>query len=433
MTIDLTPLVEFVGLPAFSIIWRTFLFLIGAFLLFIIAKLIWRGHLDRVDKKYLADQKYILLAIDVPKDNEQGPEVVEKMFAHFAGIKKPRTWADKYIHGKQTLTISPEIISIAGHVQFLIRTPVQFRELVEAAVYAAYPDAGITEVEDYTENVPDEFPDEEYDLWGADLVLYNKNPYSIRTYVNFEQGVSKELNDPLVDLLEILGRLGKGEQVWLQFNIKPIGTELKKQADTLIKKLKGEKERPSRFTEFMKIAFPQATPAEVKKEEMALLLKISPGEKAVIEALEKKVAKIAFETRIRLIYIAEKDAFSKDRGVSGVLGALNQFNTLDMNGLEPDEKARTVRGVFGTAKKLARKQTLIMDAYRKRKYKSWVPKKLGRKIADFFKKEPFRRKYILNIEELATLYHFPVVTVKAPLIKKTGSKRGEPPIGLPME
>ncbi|MDZ4229552.1 MAG: hypothetical protein U1C53_00250, partial [Candidatus Veblenbacteria bacterium] len=40
--------------------------------------------------------------------------------------------------------------------------------------------------------------------------------------------------------------------------------------------------------------------------------------------------------------------------------------------------------------------------------------------------------FILNTEELATLYHFPVVTVKAPLVKKTEAKKAEPPFGLPV-
>jgi len=44
-----------------------------------------------------------------------------------------------------------------------------------------------------------------------------------------------------------------------------------------------------------------------------------------------------------------------------------------------------------------------------------------------------KKKNILNIEELATLYHFPVVSVIPPLIKKTGSKKAEPPFGLPVK
>ena len=39
---------------------------------------------------------------------------------------------------------------------------------------------------------------------------------------------------------------------------------------------------------------------------------------------------------------------------------------------------------------------------------------------------------VLNSEELATIWHFPAITIKAPLVKKSESKRGEPPVGLPI-
>jgi len=39
---------------------------------------------------------------------------------------------------------------------------------------------------------------------------------------------------------------------------------------------------------------------------------------------------------------------------------------------------------------------------------------------------------ILNTEELASLWHFPILTVKAPLVKKTEAKKAEPPMSLPI-
>ena len=40
---------------------------------------------------------------------------------------------------------------------------------------------------------------------------------------------------------------------------------------------------------------------------------------------------------------------------------------------------------------------------------------------------------MLNIEELASIYHFPAITVKSPLTPKVESRKGEPPIGLPIQ
>jgi len=40
---------------------------------------------------------------------------------------------------------------------------------------------------------------------------------------------------------------------------------------------------------------------------------------------------------------------------------------------------------------------------------------------------------VFNIEELATVWHFPMSYVKTPLVQKTQGKRAEPPSGLPVE
>ena len=44
------------------------------------------------------------------------------------------------------------------------------------------------------------------------------------------------------------------------------------------------------------------------------------------------------------------------------------------------------------------------------------------------------KPYILNVEELATLFHFPGQAVRAPAAATTrmGVRQGEPPIGLPV-
>jgi len=428
-----------------------FFILVIIIIFWIISRIYWKNWLDYKQKQYLADQKYILLAIDVPRYNEQGPEAVERFFSHLSGIKIQPTWWEKYSEGQKQLDISLEIVSIEGQIRFLIYTPIQFRDLVEAAIYATYPGVEISEFDDYSKKVLNEFPNDEYDLWGADIGLYNKNPYPIRTYPNFEHSLSKELKDPMVDLLEILGKLQKGEQVWIQFIIKPIGTELKKQGEAIVKNIMGIKTDTSDnivdkmahlvikigqevvdfIAEAIGILF--STEAENKKIEKKI---ISPGEKRIVEAIQDKIAKIAFDTRIRLIYIAEKQVFSKDRGVIGVLSAFNAVNTLDMNGLEPEKKTVTPR----QPQKMEAKKTAIIKAYQKRaRYRKIESKgliKILKSIAKFLTIDKLfenKKKNILNIEELATLYHFPVVSVIPPLIKKTGSKKAEPPFGLPVK
>ncbi len=428
-----------------------FIFIIVSLVVLIILRIIYFHWMEHIKNEYLARQKYVLLSIDLPRDNEQGPEAIERFFTHLAGIKANPDWHEKYIEGNVQLDVSLEIIGVDGQIRFLIYTPIQYRDLIEAAIYATYPGVEISEIEDYTKGSPEEFPNEECDIWGADLGLYNKSPYPIKTYPNFEHTLSKELKDPIIDLLEILGKLWEGEQVWIQFVVRPAGSNFRREGESLAKRMMGDKTETSKNlidkTLWTPVKISQ-TVADIVSESLGLLLptgetkeekqkiNLTPGEKRVIESIQNKISKIAFETRIRVIYLAKKEIFSQDRGIVGILSAFNAVNTLDMNGIQPEVKSTTSsRRLY----KAGAQKTAIIKAYQKRtRYWKIEPKGLKRILvtaAKFLTIPPDRNriKNILNTEELATLYHFPITDIKPPLIKKTGSKRGEPPFGLPVK
>ena len=64
-------------------------------------------------------------------------------------------------------------------------------------------------------------------------------------------------------------------------------------------------------------------------------------------------------------------------------------------------------------------------------------RRLFLKKMDFYqsclKRKLAQNAMILNTEELATVYHFPALKVKTPALTRVLSKKGEPPIGLPIE
>jgi len=89
--------------------------------------------------------RYVLLAIDVPRMNEQTPQAVEQVFGQLAGAYSGLDQIEKYWVGKTQAVFSFELVSIGGYVQFLVHTPTKYRDLIEAAVYSQYPDAEIVE------------------------------------------------------------------------------------------------------------------------------------------------------------------------------------------------------------------------------------------------------------------------------------------------
>ncbi len=424
---------------------------IWLFLTFFVLKIVWKRWLINNKKKYLAKQKYVLLGIRMPKDNQQGPEAVERFFVHLSGIKENFNWWEKNIEGKRQLNISLEIISIEGQIQFFIHTPVQFLDLVESAIYTSYPSLEIFEQkQDYADNALEEFLENRCNVWGTDLEMTEKNPIPIKTYPQFEHKLSKELKDPLINLLEILGRLRKGEQVWLQFVITPIGLELKKEGEKLIEKLLFGKninkssqnvadktvlllmKLGQNMVEIIKDALGLHQTIEKHEEEKYIS---SSANKHLAEAIEDKISKIAFKSCVRIVYLADKEVFSKDRGIVGILSAFNAFSSIGMNSFKLSPVSKVYKENFGSNKISGIQKQEIIKAYKKRIF-SWRARvgfsKTIHKIRKFLViPERSAPKSVLNIEELATLYHFPVNMINASLIQKTSSKRAEPPLGLP--
>src|SRR3989338_3264680 len=127
------------------------LFAIGGYLIlfWLIALVFEEFFLEYRQELYKHNWKWVLLAIDTPALNVQTPKAVEQFFFHLAGAYEGHTIASKFWQGHKQRWFSFEIISIEGYIQFLVRTEETFRDLVEAALYAQYPDIEITEVDDY--------------------------------------------------------------------------------------------------------------------------------------------------------------------------------------------------------------------------------------------------------------------------------------------
>ncbi len=381
----------------------------------------WRQNL------YAAKLKFVLLAIDIPKETEQTPKAVENMFAHIAGTFKTMNAWEKYWIGEMVLPFSFEIISIEGYIQFLISTPAKHRNLVEASVYAQYPDAEITEVDDYAKNLRTKYPNEDYDIMGTEFVLSRKSLFPIRTYLSFEDRLTGEFKDPLSSLLEVMTKLRPGEQIWLQLIAIPESDKWKEEGEKEAKKLAGHT-LPVKKTVIGSLLgvprdivggvlggiLPSGGAAEKKQELFPRAMLLTVGERDAIAAIQMKASKPGFKVKFRAVYIAKRDIFKKGP-IYTISGALKQFAALNLNSF-----------------KMFSKITPKFDYW----YQRMVRRGKQRRIALSYKKRSPTRGaplYILNIEELATLYHFPSMYVKTPLLKKTEVKRAEPPMGIPFK
>lgn len=428
--IDLSPVQDFFNLPP-NLMLKLFLinfgWLIIAVMFLFAARTLW---LKYVKRKWGSGINFILLAIDIPRGNIQSPRAVENMFSYLAGAHSTQNFFEKWFLGEYQLSFSLEIVSSEGYTQFLIRTPGKFRDLVESSVYSQYPDAEIVEVDDYCDGFPSKFPDEEYDIWGSEFIQSNHYMFPIKTYKEFEHQLGPDetlFKDPMSELMELCSSLRRGEHLWYQIILIPTGFDWMDDGDGEIDKILGKEPKSSilnKFVDFIvgiisdlsEMIFSIWDDVEEKKEEFRRksMMELTPKEKKRIEAIQEKSSKLAFLCKIRVVYMAKKEVMNKAKVVNGMVGYIKQFAALDLNNLKPDLKRTATKvNYFNKGPRLIRKKNNIASYYMDRN--------------DWSGRTPF----LLNVEELATLWHFPIeATSNAPLVQKTSAKRYKPPANL---
>ncbi|MCX6741124.1 MAG: hypothetical protein NTY61_01875, partial [Candidatus Parcubacteria bacterium] len=323
-----------------------------------------------------------------------------------------------------------EIIGLNGEIHFYLRTLRKYRNMVEAQVYSQYPQAEIKEVEDYAYKLPADVPGRNWNLWGSRLKLSNKESYPIRTYPYLidEVKTDQPFFDPLAGLMEVLGKLQPGEQIWIQILFRPEEdkkrNELVREAYRILGKKTAE---PAEgvivadikswieviYETIYTFIFGEAPAEKVKdkKTDMPSLAQfLSPGEKDMVKMIEEKAGKKIFESKIQFVYIARKEVFTMAY-VAAVFGIFSQFANLNMNALRPDPLSITKANYAFAKFRKAYKQRVLLRMMRTRSF--------------------WEKGYIFNIEELATLFHFPTVAVKGPMTPYIGSKKGGAPMDLP--
>ncbi|HLC44748.1 MAG TPA: hypothetical protein VJK50_02810 [Patescibacteria group bacterium] len=410
--------------------WVVFLF-VGLYML-------WLLFVLYKENRFIYSHKWITLAIDVPKENEQTFLAVEQFFAQLHSIHENFTFGEYYFGGERIMWISLEIVSFGGQIKYMVHTPEKFLKLIESALYAQYPGAEIRKVEDYMKNLPPYNAETSYyDLFGTELKLIKEDAYPIRTYRAFEHQASQIIVDPLAGVLEALATAKPHELIAVQYIIRPIDDDWKESARELVKKLIGTREEAPKKSGIGDIfdsvlngilgIFIAAGEAETKKtmvreEPPTLMMHLSPGEKDVVAAIQQNISKIGYQTKIRLLYLAPKDKFRKEAKQT-MVGAFRQFDDTNLNGLKPDTRKTWTVVHYKFSKTLETPFVKFLSDRRKKRFIRFFKARSFSKGAKFF---------ILNIEELATVFHFPLVTVKTPQVTKTEITKGEAPINLPI-
>ncbi len=404
--------------------------------------------------KYKQGMKWIYLEAKVPRDIEITPKAMEQVFAGFSAISYTPTRWELLSQGMVPPWVSFEIVGTKDSIHFYVAVPKDFKRLVETQFYSQYPQIEIKEVENYTQRFAS-LPDNHYNIWNVPYILTNDSVFPIKTYEFFEDIKEEKRLDSMAPLLETLSRLEDGEEIWIQLLLRPLTddqekvwhSEGKKKIDELLGKKAPAEKKPFLKTLFsdilpkveifdvflelidsaidamMQAIFHignvaiQAPQKEEKKEEP----KVEPsmGEKKRIEEAEKKMVKPVFETTIRVIYLAPRPVYDEATHSAAIGAYFRNFSLTGLNGFT--EKLKFYTGW----------KSLWAENFKVADQKFFFMLYGYRAMSDPDEKD-ILKKTILNIEELATLYHFPISSVSAPGLYRLGVKKSELPPNLPV-
>ena len=384
-------------------------FLWGPILLIWLAQKLWLEYvrIDFIQKNF----EFILLEIKLPRTINKTPIAMELVLQslHQSGTGN---WYERWWQGKVKPWFSLEIVSIEGNVKFFIRTPSKFKKIIESHIYAQYPDIEVIEVQDYISLAPYMHEKDEWSLWGCEFALTKPDPYPIKTYIDYglDSALTKEeqKSDPITSVIEFMGSIGRGQQIWMQILVQATGERFKK-PDTWF----GYHDWKEEGKKIVKELQAKGAPTEEGgKGERA-----TKRQQEIVSAVERSMTKLGFDCGIRTLYIAKKENFDSAT-IPGITGAFRQYSSQDLNGFKP---AHTTSFEYPWQDfhhyRLNKRMRKLFDAYVRRSY-FYAP----------YKKKPF----VLNSEELATIYHFPGGVAETPTFTRIESRKGEPPVNLPI-
>jgi len=389
----------------FSIIWVGLL-IIGWLMLF--GLLVWAWQRSRMHKFSKVEEgtskipvlnergqpveqnkEGVLLAIEVPKDSEITALAAELMFASLHGIYRPEN--ERSRTGQEY--ISFELQAKEKSIRFFVWTPRHLQGYVEGQIYAQYPGVTIHEFKDYASKT-----EEGIAAVGADLQLTKEDLFPIKSFESFEV-------DPLSAITATLSKLEGNAQIWVQVLIRPENDNWRDRAvnyitavragrkgfgATLAKSLAGLASDVVK-TAVSGVPATPATPGVEKRVELA------PGVEEALKRVEEKSTKLGFRAMIRIVAIGSDPAVARQK-LDLVVGSFKQFNTINLNGFTAIPEPVTERN--------------LLAQYAARAFS--LP------------------GFVLNVAELASIYHLPNKSVSTPHIVWVGAKKGEPPANLPL-
>jgi hypothetical protein len=285
--------------------------------------------------------------------------------------------------------MAAEIVAKDKEIFFYLVAPFKFQEVLQKGLSAQYPDALIEKAEEH--NIFNQ-------IWGIETIaggeLRGKTSYyyPFKTYQDMD-------TEPLENITNSLNKLEMGEGAAVQILFRPADQKYMKRSYRIAKNMHTGKQKKGIASEMYNLAMVKDDKPDKPQPNL------TPMEEERVKAIERKAAKPAFETIIRLI-VSTGSKGRSDTLLKEIQSSFVQFGDQSLNSFK-----------FKKAKK---PETLVTDYIFR-----FFLKRMFRFTNSIWKKPSY--DLILNTEELASIFHLPNFLITSPGIRWLPSKVAAPP------
>ncbi|MDP3986383.1 MAG: type IV secretion system DNA-binding domain-containing protein [Candidatus Veblenbacteria bacterium] len=284
-----------------------------------------------------------------------------------------------------------EVVAQEGMVSFYLVVSEGLRTFVEQEVHAVYPLAVLQEVADYNVFLPRGVS------LGTSLHLSRASAFPLKTYRQLE-------SDPMESMLNALSKVAAPDSAAVQLVVRSAPRRWRRHGVQIASAMQqGKSLRQVDKTDVLgktlsllsSFVLPTKTHEQGKRPHEPY--RLSPLEEQMVKGIEEKATKAGLEVTCRLV-VSARERTAGESYLSNLANAFSPFNVYQ----------------YGNRFEFSR------------------PRNLSGFLYNFIHRTfEGRRHFVLNAEELASLYHFPLPTADNPSIRWLTARRAPPPQNLP--
>lgn len=326
------------------------------------------------------------------KTQQQILELIGHMETVFAtvGALKAQRGILSWFFGRSD-AIAFEMIAHQDRISFYVAVPERLRPFIEEQIHAQYPHAQIDEESDYNLFSPTGV------ILGSYLTFRRPVYFPIKTYRKLE-------TDSMNSLTNALAKIGAGDGAAIQYIVRSAHGHWRREGISIAKGMQQGKKMSQVGGNILQQVLRElgkviksTSPMDHSKQGESY--RLSPLEEEMVKGLEEKASKSGLDVNIRVI-VSAKTPEKAQQYLNDIISSYGQFNIYEYGN--------------GFQKYLPTFQSSIIRHFIFRHYDE-------------------RYRMVLNGEELASLFHFPLPITETPKINWLLSRKALPPTNLPKE